>query len=172
MWCQIRSVVLKKLTETYNGVIQKGLKTSECCYVIYLIDLLNAWSRTSWRWNIYRVKWACKKIEICYSAFKDQIYVRKSPTEASGIKIVTLQSRKLFSDSIGGGFRVSKDSNYKFYIKTLIWLTIYVQTERFCITCYFSLTLLASSVLLKVFLTVLYFTNSLFKGVKCIKIEY
>ena len=72
----------------------------------------------------------------------------------------------------GGGFRVSRDSNYKFYIKTLIWLTIYVQTERFCITCYFSLTLLASSVLLKVFLTVLYFTNSLFKGVKCIKIEY
>ena len=63
----------------------------------------------------------------------------------------------------GGGFRVFGDGNYKFYFATLIWLTIYVQTGRCCITCYFSLMLLASSVSLDVFLIVSYLTNSLFK---------
>ena len=38
-----------------------------------------------------------------------------------------------------------------------------MQTERCCISCYFSLKLLASSVKLKVFLTVTYFINSLLK---------
>ena len=57
----------------------------------------------------------------------------------------------------GEGFSVFSDSNYKFYFTTLIWLTIYVLSESFCITCYFSLMLLAYFVLLKVFLIVYYF---------------
>ena len=57
----------------------------------------------------------------------------------------------------GEGFSVFRDSNYKFYFTTLIWLTIYVLSESFCITCYFSLMLLAYFVLLKVFLIVYYF---------------
>ena len=40
--------------------------------------------------------------------------------------------------SFGERFRVFRDSNYKFYFMGLVWLTIYVQTER-CITCYFLL---------------------------------
>ena len=49
------------------------------------------------------------------------------------------------------GFRVFRDFNYKFHIATLIWRTIYEQTERWCTTCYFSLMFLAYFVLLKVF---------------------
>ena len=41
-------------------------------------------------------------------------------------------------------------------------IIIYVQTER-CLSCYFYLMFLAFFVLLKVFLTVFYFINSLFK---------
>ena len=37
----------------------------------------------------------------------------------------------------GGEFSVFRDSNYKFYITNLICLTIYMQTERCCIACYF-----------------------------------
>ena len=43
------------------------------------------------------------------------------------------------------GFRVFRDSNSKFYTATLTCFTFYVQAERFCISCYFSLKLLASS---------------------------
>ena len=39
----------------------------------------------------------------------------------------------------GERFMICKDSNYKFYIVTLIWVTIYVETENCCITCYFPL---------------------------------
>ena len=45
-----------------------------------------------------------------------------------------------------------------------------MQTER-CINCYCSLTLLAFSILLKVFLIVFCFTNTLFKRNKCIKVN-
>ena len=41
--------------------------------------------------------------------------------------------------------------------------TINVQTERFCINCYFSLMFLGYFFLLKFFLIVVYFINSLFK---------
>ena len=37
------------------------------------------------------------------------------------------------------GFRVFRDSNYKFCFTILSWLTIYVLTERFRITCCFSI---------------------------------
>ena len=61
------------------------------------------------------------------------------------------------------GFRIFRDSNYNFYITTLIWPTIYTQVEKFCITFYFSLMFLAYFVLLKVFLIVSYFINNLCK---------
>ena len=56
----------------------------------------------------------------------------------------------------GEGFRIFRDSNYKFYM-TLIWITIYVQTEICCINCYFWLTLLAYLVLRKYVLIASYF---------------
>lgn len=40
-------------------------------------------------------------------------------------------------DHIWRGFGVFRESSYTFSLKNVIWLTIYVQTER-CITCYFS----------------------------------
>ena len=49
------------------------------------------------------------------------------------------------------------------YFTTLIWVTACVQTEIWCINCYFSLVFLADSILLKVFSVVLYFLNGLFK---------
>ena len=55
------------------------------------------------------------------------------------------------------------DSSYEFYFTVLIWLTVYVQTERCCINCYCPLIFLAYFVLLKVFLVVIYFINNLFK---------
>ena len=45
-------------------------------------------------------------------------------------------------------------TNYNFYITNPIWLTIYMQTERCCIACYFSLTFLAYFVLLNYLLIV------------------
>ena len=65
----------------------------------------------------------------------------------------------LFNLGVGGrGGRVCKSSNYEFYIMTLFWLTIYVQTEKRCVSC---------------------FINSLFKrksvtqvGIKLSKISY
>ena len=49
---------------------------------------------------------------------------------------------------------VFRDSNCKFNIVTLIYLSIYVQAEKCCVTCYFSLTFL---------FLVSYFIYSLFK---------
>ena len=49
---------------------------------------------------------------------------------------------------------VFRDSNCKFNIVTLIHLSIYVQAEKCCVTCYFSLTFL---------FLVSYFIYSLFK---------
>lgn len=49
---------------------------------------------------------------------------------------------------------VFRDSNCKFNIVTLIYLSIYVQAEKCCITCYFSLPFL---------FLVSYFIYSLFK---------
>ena len=44
----------------------------------------------------------------------------------------------------GYRFRVFRDSNCKFYFMTLIWLTIYVKTENWFITRYFSRILIIS----------------------------
>ena len=62
----------------------------------------------------------------------------------------------------GRGFRVYRDNNSKFYVTTFIWLIIYIQTERCCITCSFSQMFLVYFVLLKGFLIVFYHLDSLF----------
>ena len=68
----------------------------------------------------------------------------------------------LFVRAWGGWIRVYTDNNSKFYITTFIWLTIYIQTERCCITCSFSQMFLVYFVLLKGFLIVFYHLDSLF----------
>ena len=59
------------------------------------------------------------------------------------------------------GFGVFRDDHCKFHFTALIWLTIFEETERHCITCYFSLMFLAyfiSLISFKVFL-MLYFLS-------------
>ena len=65
----------------------------------------------------------------------------------------------------GGGLKkfLEEGVSYKLYITTPIWLTIYMQNGRYCITCYFSVTFLDFFLLLKYFLIVSYFINNLFK---------
>ena len=66
---------------------------------------------------------------------------------------------------LGRGCRDFRDSSYVFHFMTLIWLTIYVQTERCCITCYCSFMFSAKFILLIVFIfqIVFYFINSFLK---------
>ena len=55
-----------------------------------------------------------------------------------------------------GKFRVYRDSKCEFFFASFIWLSIYVRTERCCINCSFSLTILVYFVSLKVFLIVFF----------------
>ena len=49
------------------------------------------------------------------------------------------------------------------FVTTLIWVAVCMQIERCCITCYYSVMILAYFVSLKVSLVVPYFLDSLFK---------
>ena len=70
-----------------------------------------------------------------------------------------------------GGVRVFRDSNYKFYLTTLIRLIIKVQTERCCIACYFSLMFLAYFILSKVYFNSVSFHQQLIEEEKWIKLN-
>ena len=72
------------------------------------------------------------------------------------------------------GFRVFRDDHCKFHFTTLIWLTIFEETERHCITCYFSLMFLAyfiSFISLKVFLMFYFLSIASLRGKKCIEVK-
>ena len=67
----------------------------------------------------------------------------------------------------GGTFRAFRNSNYKFYFTALIWRTIYMQTERCCITCYFSLCFYLISRFIKSFFLLVFYLIAYWRKKVC-----
>ena len=157
--CPYQSLLFAGNTLCYEDLLEKADKvkmrvsrlTVLCNEIYRTINSVN----TSFMNNIFKVKMFQRLLRDKYKPklnISHSFYTSPHPH--------SLEWKK--GGQFGERFKAFRDSNYIFYFVTLIWLTIYVQFERCCITCYFSIKLLVCFVLLRIFWIVFYFTNSLF----------